>query len=204
MEKRKMSKPQTLDAIQPMQEQPQPKKDEKPKDPVQAEFEEGKAFLESNNTTQAAIAFHNVLLAHEEKNDENGIANASNQLGHVCLAREDFEQAEKHYKRAWDICEKADDPMSQIALNIKFIEVYRGLKDYKKAINICLDLMDDYRLNNNAQGGVAMLEKLAELFVESGNKEGAVDAYKTAASIHRNYQHEGIAKSLEEKADALV
>ena len=76
---------------------------------------------------QAAVAFHNALFGYEEKGDENGIANASNQLGHVCLARKEYEQAKRHYQRAWEICEKLQDPMSLIALSKSYL-VYRGLK----------------------------------------------------------------------------
>ena len=198
-----MSNPQSLDSIGPMQAPNEPKKEEKPKDPVQAEFEEGKVFLEKNDLAQAAVAFHNVLLAYEEKDDKPGIANACNKLGDVCLVKKEYAQAEKHYKRAWDICVEADDPMSQISLNLQFIEVYVGLKDYKKAINTCLDLMDDYRLNNNPQGTVVVLERLADIFLESGDKDGAKDALKTAAGIHRNFKHKGIAEELEKKAEAL-
>lgn len=199
-----MNNPQSLSSIGPMPAaDPAPKKEERPKSPVEAEFDEGKRFLQNNNLAQAAVAFHNVLLAYEEKNDDNGIANASNQLGHVCLARKEYEQAEKHYKRAWDICVKADDPMSQIALNLKFIDVYRGLKDYKQAIDVCLELMEDYRLNNNPQGAVGILDIMAEIYLEAGNKEGAKDAYRTAASIHRNYKHANIAEEYEQKAETL-
>lgn len=199
-----MSNPQSLEAIGPMQPQPEPKKEEKKKlSPVEQEFEDGKKFLENGDLAQAALAFHNVLLAHEEKKNDPGIANASNKLGDVCLLKAEFAQAEKHYKRAWDICVAADDPMSQISLNVKFVDVYSGLKDYKQAINICLDLMDDYRLNNNPEGTVMILERMAEIFVESGDLDGAKDAYKTAASIHRNFKHENIAEELEKKAAAL-
>ncbi len=199
-----MSNPQSLSSIGPMPSEDQaPKKEEKLKSPVEMEFDEGKRFLQNNNLAQAAIAFHNVLLAYEEKNDDNGIANASNQLGHVCLAKKEYEQAEKHYKRAWDICVKADDPMSQIALNLKFVEVYRGAKDYNKAIDVCLDLMEDYRLNNNPQGAVAILDVMAEIYLEADNKDGAKDAYRTAASIHRNYKHANIAEEYEQKANEL-
>ncbi len=198
-----MSNPQSLEAIGPMQSEPKVEKKERPTDPVLAEFEDGKAFLEREELSQAALAFHNVLLAHEEKGDEPGIANASNQLGHVCLKKGEFEQAETHYKRAWDIVEKLDDPMSMIALNVKFIEVYKGLKEYKKAINVCLDLLDDYRLNNNPEGSISILEEMAEIFLATDDKQGAADAYRTAASIHRNFKHESMAKAYEDKADAL-
>lgn len=199
-----MSNPQMPDQIGPMQEQVKaPQEPKKPTNPIEAEFEEGKTYLSQGNVGQAAVAFHNVLLAHEEKGDEAGIANACNQLGHVCLKKEDYASAEKHYLRAWDICEKNDDPMSMIALNLRFVEVYRGLKNYRKSIDICLDLLQDYKNNFNQDGTVQILEIMAEIFLEDGDKKGAADAYKTIASIHKNFKHDTIAQDYFDKAAEL-
>ncbi|PID76459.1 MAG: hypothetical protein CSB24_06565 [Deltaproteobacteria bacterium] len=196
-----MTNLQSLDSIGPVQETAEAKGEAK--NPVVREFEGGKRFLSNGDFAQAAIAFHNVLLAYEEKNDQNGIANASNQLGHVCLARKEYEQAEKHYQRALEICVKADDPMSQQAISIKLIEVYTGMKDYRRAIDTCLDLIEDYRLNNNPQGAVSTLEKMAEIYLESGDRKAAGDTYRTAAGIHRNFRHSKLADELEKKAEEL-
>jgi len=199
-----MSNPQSLDSIGPMQNSTAPaKKDQKPKDPIQAEFEEGKRFLEEKNYAQAALAFHNVLLSYEEKNDKNGIANASNRLGEVCLGKKDYEQAEKHFQRAMKIVVAADDPMSEMMLSQQLIEVYAGKKEHAKAIEVCLSLMEDYKNNNNPQGVVTILEKMAVIFIDAGDKNKAKDAYRTAASIHRSYKHKGIAEELEKLADEL-
>ena len=179
------------------------KAEEEPKDPVQKEFEEGKGFLEQNNLSQAAVCFHNVLRIREEQADEPGIANACNQLGHVCLMKEEYELAEKHYKRAWEICDKLGDLMSLLSLRQKLIEVYRGKKDYQRAINESLDLLDKYRDLNNPHASVALLELLASIFIDSGNKAGAADAYRTIASIHRNFKHQNFAERYEEKAKEL-
>ena len=81
---------QSLDSIAPMQEG---KKAGASDDPIQGEFVKGKEFLEKNELSQAAAAFHNALLGYEEKGDDAGIANACNQMGHVCLARKDYDQA---------------------------------------------------------------------------------------------------------------
>ncbi len=196
-----MSKPQSLESIKPMQHQE--KAEEKPKDPVQEEFDEGKRFLEQEEFSQAAACFHNVLRVREEQKDEAGIANACNQLGHVCLMKQEYDLAEKHYKRAWDICDKLNDFMSLLAVEHKFLEVYRGRKEYDKAIRGCLDLMDKYRDLNNPQASVAILETLASIFIDSGNKAGAADAYRTIASIHKNFKHEKYAERYEQKAVAL-
>lgn len=200
-----MSNPQSLDSIGPIQDTKTAPvtKEKKPTDPVQAEFEEGKRFLEEKNYSQAALAFHNVLLSYEEKNDKNGIANASNRLGEVCLGKKEYEQAEKHFLRAMKIVVAADDPMSELMLNQQLVEVYTGMKEHRKAIEVCFNLMEDYKNNNNPQGVVTILEKMALIFVDAGEKEKAKDAYRTAASIHRSYKHQGIAEDLEKLADEL-
>jgi tetratricopeptide (TPR) repeat protein len=177
--------------------------EKKSSDPAQAQYEEGKDFLEKKELAQAALAFHNALLAFEEKGDQNGIANAANQLGHVCLERQDYEMALKHYRRAWEICEKQNDPMSLIALSQKLVSVYQGLKQYQEAIKICLDMLESYHLNNNPQGVVDTLERMVEVYIETGDTAKAADGYRTIASIHTKYKHKNIAERFLEKAQAL-
>ena len=100
-------------------------KNKKPVDPVRGRLRRRKTVSgKPGITVRLRSALHNALLGYEEKGDETGIANASNQLGHVCLARKEFEQAQKHYQRAWEICEKLQDPMSLIALQKQFVAVY--------------------------------------------------------------------------------
>jgi tetratricopeptide (TPR) repeat protein len=178
-------------------------KNKKPVDPIVADYEEGKRLLANHNYGQAAVSLHNALLGYEEKGDETGIANASNQLGHVCLARKEFEQAEKHYQRAWEICEKLQDPMSQIALQKQFIAVYCGLKDYTQAIAVCLDLLDRYHMNNDPRGTVRVMEEMATIYLAAGEKAKAADAYRTVASIHQNFQHRTTAEGYLKKARDL-
>jgi tetratricopeptide (TPR) repeat protein len=175
----------------------------KSSDPAQAQYEEGKELLEKKELAQAALAFHNALLAFEEKNDQNGIANAANQLGHVCLDRQDYKMALVHYQRAWDICETQDDPMSLIALSQKLVSVRQGLKQYPEAIKLCLDMLESYNLNNNPQGVVDTLERLVGVYLEAGDRVKAADGYRTIASIHAKYKHKNIAERFMEKALAL-
>jgi tetratricopeptide (TPR) repeat protein len=196
-----MSNPvQSLDTIAPMQDA---KKEGKPKDPVQADYEEGKRFFAEGNIGQAAVAFHNALLGYEEKKDTNGIANAANQIGKICLERGEYEKALKSFNRAWDICEEIGDPASLLTLNKEYAKVYRGLKDYKSAIGVCLDIIDTYQGNNNPKGTVETLETIAEIYLEMDDKVKAADTYRTISSIHANYKHESIAKNFAHKAAEL-
>lgn len=194
------SKLQDISSIAPAENNA---KDKKPSDPVQAEFEEGKRFLENNETGQAAVALHNALLGFEEKNDEVGIANACNQLGLVCLARKENEKALVHFKRAYEICDKSNDRMSLLAVSKQCVIAYMGLKEYDNGIKTCLEMLDWYQDNRDPQGAVATLELLADIYVGAGTYSKAADAYRTAASIHKNFQHNNIAKTLIEKAEKM-
>lgn len=176
----------------------------KPSDPLQAEYEEGKRFLENQEYGQAAVALHNALVGFKEKNDDAGIANASNQLGHVCLAREEYENALKHYQKAYDICDKSNDRMSVLAVLKKIVEVQRSLKQYDMAIKSSLAILDHYQDNRDPQGTVTTLEEMAEIYLKAEKNEKAADTYRTIASIHKNFRHETIAAGFMKKADRLI
>ncbi len=192
--------------IQPLNniQQVEKKKEKKrSSDPVQAEYEDGIEFLKNKEITQAAVAFHNALRGFEEKNNQDGIANASNQLGHICLEKNEYEKALVHYKRAWEICDRFDDPMSLLALSVQLIAVHRGLGDHAEALRLCLGMLESYDLNNNPQGTVETMERMAEIYLEQGEKEKAADAFRTIASIHANYKHKKIAAEFEARANEL-
>ena len=176
----------------------------KPSDPLQAEYEEGKRFLENQEYGQAAVALHNALVGFKEKNDDAGMANASNQLGHVCLAREEYENALKHYQKAYDICDTSNDRMSVLAVLKKIVEVERSLKQYDMAIESSLAILDHYQDNRDPQGTVTTLEEMAEIYLKAEKNEKAADTYRTIASIHKNFRHETIAAGFMKKADRLT
>ena len=183
--------------------QSEPNKEES-KDPVEKDYNAGKGFLEKGELSQAALSLHNALLGYEERGDQNGIANASNQLGNVCLQSEKFDEALLHYQRAWDICEKENDQMSLVSLQKQFVLVYRGIKQYDKAINGCLELLGIYSANNDPANSVKILDDLAYIYLENGNPSKAADTYKTIASIHARFKHDSIAENNREKAQALL
>ncbi|MCF8055392.1 MAG: hypothetical protein K9K37_01985 [Desulfocapsa sp.] len=172
-------------------------------DPVQAEYEDGLDFLKEDDFTQAAVAFHNALRGYEEKNHQDGIANASTQLGNVCLAKGEFEKAREHYLRAWAICERFDDPMSLLFLSVQLVAVYRGLGEYDKAMGLCLDMLETHNRNNNPKDTVSTMETMAELYLDQAEKVKAADAYRTIASIHANFKHKNFAKRFMDKAEEL-
>ncbi len=172
-------------------------------DPLQSEYNQGKALLEKGETAAAAVALHNALIGFEEKNDETGMANALSQLGLVCIQRGDNDKALLHFKKAEEICRGLGDPMSLVWLAKQFVVVYTAAEQYKEAINRCLDLLDHYKANNDPKGSVEILEKIAEIYLQSGEKNKAADAYTTIASIHRNFKHMKIAQDYLKKAEKL-
>ncbi|GAB6190927.1 tetratricopeptide repeat protein [Desulfocastanea catecholica] len=191
---------QTLDSIGTMGASPTAK----PSDPLQADYEEGKKYFENQAYGQAAVALHNALVGFTERNDQAGIANASNQLGHVCFVRGEYDSALQHYQRALDICDKSNDRMSVLAVLKKIVEVQKALNQYALAITSCLAILDHYHDNRDPQGTVTTLEEIAQLYLKLEQNEKAADTYRTIASIHKNFRHENIAASFMKKAAQLT
>ena len=185
---------------------PAPKKEEERDDRSQAQkdYEEGRGYVERGESTLAAVCLHNAIKGFEEEDNQEGIANAANQMGHACLQKKEFEKALENYQRAWNICEKLEDELSLRALSIQLVQVYSGMEEYGKAIDICLDLIDGYQRDNNPQGTVRVLEMMAEVYIASGDREKAADSYNTIASIHANFKHNNIAESYRRKAAGLI
>jgi tetratricopeptide (TPR) repeat protein len=197
-----MSTPiQKMDSIGPAAEDQESKAT---KSQAQLDYDEGRGYVERGEAALAAVALHNALRGFEEENDREGMANASNQLGHACLLREEFDKAVVHYKKAWEICEDLGDSLSLLALAKQLAEAHKGLGEYRQALDLCLELLDTYQRNNDPRNSVETLERMAEIYKASGENERAADAYKTAASIHANFNHSSIADSLKKKAAELL
>ena len=117
--------------------------------PAKKDYLEGRKLYGNGEYAQAAIAFHNALLAFEEQGNQAGVANASDRLGDACLARDEYAMAIANYQRACAICEKEDDSFSVLALNKKMAAAYRKLGDQGKALELLYDMLEHYRLTNN-------------------------------------------------------
>ena len=197
-----MSTPiQKIDSIGPADEisEEQPTKSQ-----AQLDYDEGRGYVERGEAALAAVALHNALRGFEEENNLEGVANASNQLGHACLLRKEFDKAVVHYQKAWEICEELEDHISLLSVAKSLAEAHEGLGEYRKALDLCLDLLDSYQRNNDPKNSVDVLERIAGIYVASGEKLRAADAYKTAASIHANFGHSAIAETFREKAAELT
>jgi len=172
-------------------------------DPAKADYMSGRQYYSQGEYTQAAMAFHNALRGFEEQGDDQGVANASDRLGDVCLAREEYGMALDHYQRAFDICLKEEDIFSQAALNKKRAVAFRRLGKLERALDILLDLFDHHAETRNPKGTVEILEVIAEVYLEQGDGQKAADALRTIAGIHRNFKHARLAEEFEQRARAV-
>jgi tetratricopeptide (TPR) repeat protein len=161
-----------------------------PDDPALTDYKKAREFLEAGDRAQAAAFFHNALIGYEQTGNEKGLANAADQLGDICVLRQDHETAINHFNRAYEVCEKLSDPFSLLSLKKKMAASRWALKQHKEAASIYLDVLDIYSGYNNPAGAVVILEELAKLYLEMGEREKAADTYRTVASIHKNFKHE--------------
>ena len=196
------------DQIQPIgtinqQNQEQQKEDPALQDPAKADYKAGREFFSNGELAQAAMAFHNALRGFEEKGDEQGVANCSDRLGDVCVAREEYQMALEHFQRAHSICEKEKDIFSTVSLNKKIAGIYKRTGDLEKALSLLFDIFDHYSQLRDPKGTVEILEVIAEVYMEKGENGNAADALRTIAGVHKNFKHEKQALEFEERARSL-
>lgn len=194
----------TIQPIENIKQQPKEKEKKRSSDPIQAEYDDGVEFLKNKEYSQAVLAFQNALIGYEKKQHQDGIANACNQLGNVCMEKEQFEKAKEYYQRAWDICKRFDDTMSLLSLSQQFVVIHREAGEFDQALTLCLDMVDTHYGHNNPEGVVNTMETMADIYLQQGDKKKAADSYRSIAAIHSNFKHKNFARRYEEKADALA
>jgi len=198
------------DSIQPLSSlasMDSPEKEQKVNDindPARLDYVKGRAQYSAGEFTEAALSFHNALKGFEEQEDDAGVANASDRLGDTCMAKEEYEMALEHYKRAFDICEKKEDSFSTLALNKKMAVSYRKLGQLDEALELLYDMLEHYQLTKNPKGVVEMLTVMAELFIQQSRIQEAVDAYRTISSVHAGFKHKRLADEFAQRAEDLA
>ena len=165
-----------------------------PEGPGMADYKKARELLEAGEHAQAAAFFHNALISYDQSGDEKGLANAADQLGDICVLRQDHETALKHFHRAFEICDKMADPFSLLSLKKKMAVSLVALKQHEEAARIYLSILDTYSVYNNPAGAVATLEELAKLYLDMGERSKAADTFRTVASIHKNFKHKKLAR----------
>lgn len=186
----------------PMATEPQGKPQEE-KSQAQLDYESGVAAMKNKNFGQAANAFHNAMIAYEQEEDKTGLANANDKLGDVCRESQEFEKALSYYEKAFALCEEFDDIYSIISLEDKRAQCLQGLKQYDAAIALYMDMLDRFERMRSPGSAVTILVKMADVFTEAGDLHGAIDACRTAASIHANFSHKRKAQQLLDRAAEL-
>jgi tetratricopeptide (TPR) repeat protein len=172
-------------------------------DPAKADYEKGKELRAAGDDSQAALFFHNALVGYEQNGDDRGVANACDQLGDICAGREEHEKAITHYARAFAICDRESDMFSLIALQKKMAVSHRALQRFAETVKIYLNVIDIYAGYNNPAGTVAVMEELAKLYLEMGERQKSADTYRTIASIHKNFRHSSHVQEFMEKAEQV-
>lgn len=177
-----------------------PKEDSALTDPVKADYKAGREFLAKGDYAQAAMALHNALHGFEEQGNEQGVANAADRLGDVCMAREEYRLALEHFQRVKAICEKQQDLFSIAALNRKMAVAYRRLGELDLALALLFDVFDHDSQLRNPKGTVEVLEAIAGVYLEKGERQKGADALRTIATIHKNFKHTRLAEEYENRA----
>ncbi|MEN8134708.1 MAG: tetratricopeptide repeat protein [Thermodesulfobacteriota bacterium] len=180
----------------------QPDQKQEDKSQAQQDYEAGQEFLKDKDSAQAANAFHNALIGFEQIGNENGVANASDKLADICIERDETEMALEHLERAYAICTKNFDRFSLFVLERKKAGLVYKSGDLAKALELYLDVLDEYGALRNPEGSVETLEILAEIYLKQEEKAKAADAYRMAASIHKDFKHDKHAEEFLAKAAA--
>ena len=184
-----------------------PKTEEKTEEKSQAQldYEQGLEFLKNKETSLAANMFHNAFIGFEQENNEHGIANASDKLGDICVEQGNYDKALSHYDKAYAICEKETDRFSLLSLEKKKANIFFKAERFQEAVDIYLDILDEYQFLKSPKGAVEIIEILADVYIAMGEKEKAADSYRLAASIHKNFKHKRHAEEFLQKAEnALI
>ncbi|MCI5147668.1 MAG: tetratricopeptide repeat protein [Candidatus Electrothrix sp. AR3] len=124
-------------------------------------------------------------------------------MGDVCLERQEYAAALKHYQRAYSICDKEEDSFSTLSLNKKIAAVYRRQGELDKALEIVFDIVEHYHLTKNPKGMVEVMVVIGELYREKGEMQKAADTFRTVSSIHKNFKHKRKAEEFAALAEEL-
>jgi tetratricopeptide (TPR) repeat protein len=192
---------QPIGSIDP-QNKEQEKEDQAIEDPVKADYKAGREFFSQGELAQAAMAYHNALRGFEEQGDEQGMANCSDRLGDVCVAREEYQMALEHFQRAYAVCAKEHDIFSMVSLNRKKAGIHKRIGELDKALDLLFDVFDHYSQLRDPKGTVEILEVISEVYMEMGENGKAADTLRTIAGIHDNFKHTRLAQEFEERAKA--
>lgn len=175
-----------------------------PKSQARKDYDQGIAHLDNKEYGMAANAFHNALTGWQEDDNQNGVANASDKMGDLLTEKGDYDKALEYYDKAYEICSTDFDRYSLISLENKKANVFAKLGRFPEAIELYMNLFDEYSGNRDAGNTVAILETLADLYINNDQKDKASECYTLMASIHLSYKHRKESEECEAKAAELL
>jgi len=187
-----------------MSNEAQDQETNQPPSPAQQDYDEGLELMKKKDYSGAAASFHNALRGFEEAGEEPGIARAVTKLAEVCLLREEYAKALEHFRRAREICRRAQDDLSLTYLQKQLFYTHMTLQQTREALALGLELLDIYHDYNNPAGAVEILEKMAEIHQENGEPLKAAESLRTAAAIHKSFKHSRSAQELLNRAEAIA
>jgi len=105
-----------------------------------------------------------------------------------------------HFQRARTICEQQHDIFSTVALNKKMAVAHRRLGELDQALVLLFAVFDHDSQLRNPKGTVEVLEAIAGVYLEQGERQKGADALRTIATIHNNFKHTRLAEEYENRA----
>lgn len=183
---------------------PRKQEPEEPKSQAQQDYEDGLEKMKNKALPEAAADFHNALRGFEEAGEEAGVARASTKLAEICLIREEYPKALEHLQRALVICQQAEDHISITYLEKQLFYTNIDLGNHDRALELGLELLAAYQDYNNPAGAVEIMEKLAEVHQAAGSPEKGAECLRTAAGIHKNFNHQRQAQRLLDQAEVIA
>lgn len=142
----------------------------------------GDAYFASGNSQKAGDVFETVL-----KSDPNNIKSI-NSLADISLAQKNFERATVYLEKLNDITKSSGDENAARLISNKLASAYFATKNYDKAEEIYLNLVNKYPNDNDA------LMNLSDVYVANKKYDKAIDILK--GQVEKNQDTDGLAFKL--------
>ncbi|OCC16500.1 Methylated DNA-protein cysteine methyltransferase [Dissulfuribacter thermophilus] len=161
-------------------------------------FEEGEVLSNQGRSLDAMDKLKEALSVFEEEGYDKGIANACEKLGDLNCFRGNLNSALPLYQRAVAICQKKDDPVSEVILIEKIIDIYRRKNEFDKCMPYYMRALEIAEIAGDAGKAGYYLTGIGDVYQRRGDLNKALDAYKTALNIFKQTRSSERAKILEQ------
>ncbi len=161
-------------------------------------FKEGEVLAHQGRSLDAMDKFQEALAIYEAEQYERGIANTCEQLADLHCFRGNLNQAIPLYQRSMTICQKKDDPVSELIVVEKIIDVYRKKGEISKCMPYYMRALEIAEAAGDAGKAGYYLTGIGDIYQRTGDINKALDAYKTALNIFKQTRSGERARILEE------